>query len=572
MQLVTTTDEHLTAREPADAVVPLDLLLASATRSPLAALLPDSSTLRWAAALGRRPGSTGSRLSALIRESGRVLAGTTTISVPRRDRRFADPAWSENPLLRRLLQFYLACGDTAQQLVDDAELGPADRLRVSLLVDNLRHALAPSNVPLLNPTSAKSAVDSGGLSLMRGLRHILQDLSSAPRLPAMVEPGAFSVGEDLATSPGAVIFRNDQLELMQYAAQTRKVHPVPLLIVPPTINKYYVIDLARKRSFVEYATSLGHQVFVISWRNPDVRHSHWGFDTYVQAILDAHKVVRSTTSSHQAAMLGLCSGGILASIAAAHLAHLGRGGELAALLLAVTLLDQAPAGTASALLSPAAADVAKKLSRRRGFLDGADLAQVFAWLRPGDLIWNYWVNNYLLGKKPPSFDILFWNSDTVRMTSAMHADFLDLALDNSLTKAGALRVLGTPIDLSVITADAYVAAGSRDHITPWESCYKSVGMFGGVTRFVLSNGGHVAALVNPPGNNKAGYRVGSSDGLAQSSAKWLQTSEEYSGSWWTDALTWLSERSGEKVPAPASLGSNDFPPIGAAPGTYVFDK
>ena len=332
------------------------------------------------------------------------------------------------------------------------------------------------------------------------------------------------------------------LELIQYAPQTDEVYEVPALVVPPTINKFYAIDLAPERSLVEYGVRQGRQMFVISWRNPDSRHASWNLDTYVRAVLDALDAVEEITGSAQTVLGGVCSGGILASMAAAYLAGIGRQDRLAALCLAVTVIDNHDAGTAAALVDERLASRAKAKSARKGYLDGRALAEVFAWLRPGDLVWNYWVNNYLLGKRPPAFDILFWNSDTTRMTAALHADFVDLAMENSLTRPGALTVLGVPIDLGKITVDSYVVAGITDHITPWENCYRSAQLFGGTTRFVLSTSGHIAALVNPPGNPKASFHT--NDDLTSDAKVWLKGSDVHEGTWWTDLGLWLDERCG----------------------------
>ena len=360
------------------------------------------------------------------------------------------------------------------------------------------------------------------------------------------------------------------LELIQYAPQTDEVYEVPALVVPPTINKFYAIDLAPERSLVEFGVRQGRQMFVISWRNPDSRHASWNLDTYVRAVLDALEAVEEITGSEQTVLGGVCSGGILASITAAYLAGIGRQDRLAALCLAVTVIDNQDAGTASALVDERLAGWPRPSPRAAGYLDGKALAEVFAWLRPGDLVWNYWVNNYLLGKRPPAFDILFWNSDTTRMTAALHADFIDLALQNSLTRPGALTVLGVPIDLGKITVDSYVVAGITDHITPWESCYRSARLFGGSTRFVLSTSGHIAALVNPPGNPKASFHTG--DDLTSDATVWLKAAEVHQGSWWTDLGRWLDEHTGAQRPAPTELGSHRLSVLAEAPGTYVLDK
>jgi polyhydroxyalkanoate synthase len=395
-------------------------------------------------------------------------------------------------------------------------------------------------------------------------------MATPPRIPEMVDTSAFEVGRNIAVTPGAVVLRTDVLEVIQYRPQTERVRQIPLLIVPPTINKYYALDLAPNRSLVEYLVRGGQQVFVISWRNPDARHAAWGLDTYVQSVLDALTAVQRICESDQAALIGVCAGGIIASATAAHLAATGQQGRLAASGLFVTVLDNTRAGTAAALTDRRLAAAAIAQSRRRGYLDGRSLAEVFAWLRPGDLVWNYWVNNYLLGRTPPAFDILFWNADTTRMPAQLHADFVRLAMDNELVTPGALSVLGMPVDLSRVDVDSYLVAGVADHITPWQNCYRSTQLLGGESRFILSTSGHIAALVNPPDNPKASWQT-NKDNPADPQ-DWLRTAHTEQGSWWPDLLAWLGERCGSDKPTPQNLGGAGLPPLIDAPGTYVFDS
>ena len=558
------------AADLADRAAPLDALLIDAALGPVRRFAPDASTAKWVAALVRRPSTTARRVWSFATETGRITVGTSTLTPSKRDRRFVDEAWTTNPVLRRMVQVYLAGGQTLEQLVADAGLGWRDEQRMRFLTENLLEALAPSNVPLVNPASTKMAIDTAGESVARGATQLARDLASPPRIPEMVDKSAFEVGRNLAVTPGAVVLRTEVFELIQYAPQTEQVREVPLLLVPPTINKYYALDLAPDRSLVEFLVREGQQVFVMSWRNPDARHTTWNFDTYVQAILEALDAVERISGSERTVLGGICSGGILASIAAAYLAANGRQERLAAFALAVTVLDNAQAGMASALGNRRLARAAKANSRRRGYLDGRALAEVFAWLRPGDLVWNYWVNNYLLGKTPPAFDILFWNADTTRMPAGLHADFVDLAMDNTLVTRGALTVLGVPIDLSRVDTDAYVVAGIADHITPWQNCYRTTQLLGGSSRFVLSTSGHIAALVNPPGNPKASFQV-NKDNPADP-AEWLKTAETQHGTWWTDASAWLAEHCGTKRPAHEQLGGGGLRPLVEAPGTYVFDR
>ena len=559
-----------TQAQLADDAAPLDVLLVDAALGPTRRWLPDLSTARWAVSVARRPRTTARRLGGLGKEVGLVVAGKSTVTPHRGDRRFSDVAWTENPLLRRLVQLYLSAGKTVDQLVEDAGLDPRDRKRVAFFFDNLVEALAPSNVPLVNPASAKAAIDTAGLSLVRGGSQLVKDLASAPRIPEMVDASGFRIGENVAATPGAVVFRSDVLELIQYAPETPEVYEVPLLIVPPTINKYYAIDLAPERSLVEFSVRQGRQVFVISWRNPDSRHAAWDFDTYVGAVLEALEAVEEVTGSATTMLGGICSGGILASMTAAYLAGIGRQDRLAGLCLAVTVIDNHDAGTVAALSDPRLAELAKRRSARKGYLDGRALAEVFAWLRPGDLIWNYWVNNYLLGRRPPAFDILFWNADTTRMTAGLHADFVDMAVSNSLTRPGGITVLGVPLDLGKVTVDSYVVAGIADHLCKWESCYQTTQLLGGTTKFVLSTSGHIAAMVNPPGNEKASFQTAASN--PDDAEAWLGSASKVKGSWWNDYVEWLAERTGPERNKPRRLGSAAFEPLCDAPGTYVLDR
>lgn len=553
-----------------DVAAPLDQLLTQAALGPLRRMFPGSSAIRFVGAMAQRPDRVATRVGDLLSELGRVVAGTSEVSAPRSDRRFADPAWQDNAVLHRVMQAYLAASATAEGIVHDVPMHWRDAERVSFAVSNLIEALSPTNNPLLSPSAWKSVIDSGGANVVRGPRNLVHDLASPPRIPSMVEPDDFTVGTDLAVSPGAVVYRAPMFELIQYAPQTETVREAPLLIIPPTINKFYVLDLAPGRSLVEYLVKQGQQVFVMSWRNPDARHAKWGFDEYAAAMTEAFDVVTAITKAESAHVVAACSGGLIAGLAAARAAAIGQSGRLASLSLLVTMIDQEHAGVAGSLIDERTARAAIAKSRRKGYLDGRSLAEVFAWLRPSDLIWNYWVNNYLQGKRPPKFDILFWNADTTRMTARLHSDFVDAALGNKFGKPGAIEVLGTPIDLGQITVDSYVVAGSADHICPWTNCYTSSQLLGGKVRFVLSTNGHIAALVNPPGNPKSSYQV--SDDTTLDVADWRAAATTESGSWWPDYVAWLADRSGADIPAPTELGCIEYPPLEAAPGSYVLDK
>jgi polyhydroxyalkanoate synthase subunit PhaC len=556
--------------DDADAASALDLLLSDAALGVARRFLPSSSTLRFAAGLARRPRTVARRGASLASELASIAAGRSAIAPGRKDRRFADPAWASNPLLRGTVQAYLAWAGTVESLLADADLGWRDNERMRFVLSNLIDAASPSNNPLVNPSSWKAAIDSGGLSTLRGLRSLASDLAAPPRVPAMVAPDAFEVGRDLAVTPGAVVARSDIAELIQYEPVTDAVHRFPLLIVPPMINKFYITDLAPGRSMVEYLVGQGHQVFVLSWRNPDARHRDWDLDSYGGAVVEALGALRAICEVPQASVCALCSGGIASAMVAAHLSTTGKLGELATLCLGVTVLDQAQAGTASAMIDRRTASLAMAASRSRGYLDGRSLAEVFAWLRPNDLIWNYWVNNYLQGQTPPPFDILYWNADTTRLPAAVHRDFIEIALANALTKPGEATMLGSPVDLSKVDVDSYLVAGIADHLCPWQSCYRSTQLLGGTSRFVLSTSGHIASMVNPPTNPKATFQTGPDN--PSDPRTWLRAAQTVPGSWWPNYSAWLAERSGGQKDRPPGLGGAGFAPLESAPGTYVLDR
>jgi polyhydroxyalkanoate synthase len=547
----------------------LDILLTDANRSTRQRFLPGAEAVKLGAGLARRPGRVARRAGRLGADLVRVAAGSARIEPPRGDRRFADPAWTESWLFARLMQGYLAAGRTLDELIDDAGLELQDERRVRFAAENLFDALAPTNFPWSNPAALKAAIETGGTNFVRGARNLARDMSSPPRLPASTDPAHFTVGEDLAATPGSVVLRTEQFELIRYAPQTGTVRSVPLLSVPPMVNRFYLVDLAPGRSLIEYLVGRGQQVFAMSWRNPGEQQRGWGLESYAASALEAFEAVCAITGSDRCHLAGNCSGGALVSSLAAHLADRGEPERVAGIMLGVCVIDSERAGMASAFMSREVAAASVADVARRGYLDGRALQGVFAWLRPNDLIWSYVVNNYLLGKQPPAFDILYWNADTTNLPAALHRDLAELALTNALAEPGGLTLLGTPIDLGEVRTDAYIVAGIADHITPWESCYRTTQLLGGESRFVLSTSGHVAALVNPPGNPKATYRTGGGPHPPQAEA-WLEASRKQAGTWWADWDAWLAERSGPQRKAPASLGAEGFEPSGPAPGTYVF--
>jgi polyhydroxyalkanoate synthase len=521
-----------------------------------------------AAGLARRPDRPVRRVGALGAELARAVAGRSELQPAKGDRRFADRAWDDNPVLRRLLQAYLAVGDGVDGLITDSELDWRSERQARFAAGNVLDAVAPTNFPWSNPAVMKETVDQRGTNLVRGARQALRDLSRSPRLPQSVDASGFSVGENLAVTPGSVVLRTEVFELIHYRPQTKQVREIPMLIVPPTINKFYVLDLAPGRSVVEYLVRQGQQVFVMSWRNPDQEQGHFDLDTYAEAVLEARDVAASISGQDSAHVTAACSGGIISAGALGHLAAEGGLGKVASLTLLVCALDNARAGTASALTTREAAAAAIAESARKGYLDGQALAGVFAWLRPNDLVWGYVVNNYLLGRKPPAFDVLFWNQDTVRLAAGLHRDFIRIALANSLTRPGATRVLDSPVDLGTVDVPSYTVAGLKDHIVPWENAYSSAELLGGDSRFVLSTSGHIQALVNPPGpDSRSSYRV--ADEHPAEPQAFLDRAEAQQGSWWPDWAEWLSQRSGSLRPAPKRLGDQQHRATAKAPGTYV---
>lgn len=563
----------MTAEQSADPDVAtgLDMLLSDGALGPLRRILPGGAGLRMAAALATKPVTLTRRGAGLAAELAKIGVGASELEPGPKDKRYADPAWTENPLLHRLVQAHIAAGGTAADLVEDAGLDWADHERIQFAVSNVVDALAPSN-SLLNPALWQEARKTGGASIVSGVRRLVGDLASKPRVPSMVEPDAFTVGEDVACTPGAVVLRTPVFELIQYLPQTPTVRETPLLIIPPTINKYYVADLAPGRSIVENLLKSGQQVFLMSWRNPTEEHAAWDLDTYGSAILDAMAACETISRRTSTALMAFCSGGIITSMLLGHLAATGAQERVASVTFAVTVLDQAKAGTTGALLDPDTARQAVEASQKKGYLDGRTLAEVFAWLRPNDLIWSYWVNNYLKGRPPKAFDILFWNADTTRMTAGLHRDFIDIAVANALVVPNSTTMLGTPVDLSKVDRDMYVIAGIADHLCAWQSCFRTTQLLGGESRFVLSTSGHIASLVNPPGNPKASFRVAppaSRTPTPINADAWLAVAETVKGSWWPDHAEWLGERSGDEVDAPAELGGRGLHALVPAPGDYV---
>lgn len=516
----------------------------------------------------KQPGLVLEQQAAFARDLTAALAGNADLTPAKGDRRFADGAWQQNPFYRLYLQGYLAWSRALGGFVDKAAVDDRTRERIRYVVSLATEALAPTNSFPGNPAAIKKALDSGGASVLAGLKQMLADLAGNQGMPAQVDREAFRVGGNLAQSPGAVVFSNEVLELIQYAPTTAEVHARPQLIVPPQINKFYVFDLSPGKSIVGHLVGSGFQVFAVSWRNPAAAQRDWDMDTYAAALLEAIAVVREITGAADVNLHAACSGAMTVSSLLGHLAAKGERPVHAATLM-VAVLGAGAESQLGLFVTPETIAAAKRASAAKGGLDGQEMGRVFAWLRPNDLVWNYWVNNYLMGQAPPAFDVLYWNNDTTRLPARFHGQLLDIFAGDLLRRPGSFSVLGTPVDLGQVDCDKFVLAGITDHITPWQGVYELARTLGGSGEFVLSSSGHIQSLLNPPGNPKAKYFVNPE--TPESPEQWLAGAQERSGSWWEHWREWLAARSGPLVPAPAALGSERHPPGVPAPGRYVVE-
>jgi polyhydroxyalkanoate synthase len=508
------------------------------------------------------------RAAELAREQVRIAVGTSTVEPGPKDRRFTDETWTNNPVYKRIVQSYLALDEQVHGLVDDLDIDEKSRLRTEFLAALATDAIAPTNTLLGNPAALREARRTKGRSLVDGARHALHDIRNNGGMPSMVDSRPFTPGDNVAATPGSVVFRNEVLEVIQYQPTTAKVYQRPMLVVPPQINKFYILDLAPGRSLFEHLVDQGHQVFAISWRNPGPEHRDWNLDTYCAAILEATDAALEITGASDLNLLGVCAGGITSAALLGHLAAVGDRRIRSASFL-VTIIDWDVPSTMGTMISRPVVEAATRRSQRQGILKGDDLNKIFAWLRPNDLVWNYVVNNYLMGKNPPAFDVLAWNGDSTNLPAALHSDFMNIAIDNALTRPGAVEVLDTPVDLGAVDCPSFVVGAITDHITPWEACYETVNLLGGSPEFVLSSQGHIQALVNPAGNPKGKYYVNTDQ--ADSAEAWRTNAVEQQGSWWDHWATWLKPHGGRKVNAPTELGSEAWAPIMPAPGAYVLN-
>ncbi|MBO0780819.1 MAG: class I poly(R)-hydroxyalkanoic acid synthase [Ktedonobacteraceae bacterium] len=484
------------------------------------------------------------------------------------DKRFSAPDWQLNPLFDFLKQSYLLIATTLLKTASEMEgLDAKQQRKLIFYLRQFLDAISPTNMLFTNPQVIHETIQSRGQNLVRGMEHLIRDIQ-AGRLK-MTDTDAFAPGRNLAMTPGQVIYRNKLVELIQYASSTEKTYAIPLLFIPPWINKYYILDMQPQNSLVKFLVEQGYTVFVVSWKNPDTSMEETTFEDYltlgVLAVLD---VIKEITGSPKVNVVGYCIGGTLLAMALSYLA--ARGGETVnAATFLVSLLDFSEVGDTSVFMDEPQVEYVERQMMQRGYLDSRSMATMFNLLRANDLIWSNVINNYLMGKEPPAFDLLYWNSDGTRMTRAAHSFYLrNTYLENNLIKPNKIVLKGIPINLRQIRQDIYAIGTQQDHIVPWQSAWQISQLVSGLVRFVLVGSGHIAGVISPPGKGK-GYRT--NDMIVETAERWLEGAEQHPGNWWTDWVKWLSSRSGEQVPVP-SVGSSTHPPIIPAPGSYVLEK
>jgi polyhydroxyalkanoate synthase len=559
------------AAESAAAVLaPEAEVLASADSAGLG-----QSTLAVLRRAARHPAATGSatlRFWASVALAGPVAAArwmgvdaAPPVPVPEGDKRFADRTWNDNPAFFTLRQSYLAAAQLMTELLAAGAGNEMDDAKAKLATGLLMDALAPTNFLFTNPAALKRAMETAGASLAAGAGNFVDDLINNGGRPRQVDTRPFRIGKNLAATPGKIVFKNDLMELIQYAPQTDKVRAVPVLASPPWINKYYVMDLAPGRSFLEWAVQHQRTVFAISYRNPDPSMSGVTLDDYLIAgPREAMDVIGEITGAPKIDIIGLCLGGALTAMLAAYLAEKGDD-RLGSITLLNTLLDYSEPGVLGAFTDEKTVARLERQMAAKGVLEGRQMAGTFDVLRANDLIFNYVVSNWLMGENPPAFDILAWNGDSTRMPAAMHSFYLrSLYMRNELA-TGQLELAGQRLSLSDVKTDTYVVGAINDHIVPWHGSYKTGALMGGPVRYVLSSGGHIAGIVNPPGP-KAWYEA-ADYGTADPEA-WRSSNSKHRGSWWEDWTAWSDERAGAYV-KPPPMGNKQHPATADAPGQYV---
>jgi polyhydroxyalkanoate synthase len=508
-------------------------------------------------------------------ELGRLAAGETRLTPEPGDRRFNDPAWQENPLYSGLLQAYLALRQSLARYAKNASRDERQVERTQFLLAQLGDALAPSNFLLGNPAALRRARESRGLSLVRGAKNLLGDIAKRRPIPSQVDESAFEVGGNLAVTPGTVVLRSEMFELIQYAPQTAQVHQRPILVVPSIVNKYYVFDIAPGRSLLEYFVQKGLTVFVMVWRNPQPRRDRWGMPDYQDAIDAAIDATRAITKIEDVNLWAVCGAGPVAVALAGYYAATAKN-KIHSLVLVVSPLDMqamsnAPGIGAFAEQQPEPAKAAIRKTLRNKRISAREFTLLFAMLRANELIWNYWVSNYLMGNTPSAFDVLYWNADATGMTAQFNHDFSAFVEANPFVTPCAMKVRGKAIaDLSKLGIDSYVLGAANDHLCIWQGVYRSAQLLGPRSQFVLGNSGHIQTIVCPPGNPKASFCT--NEALPATAQEWLQSSTRHSGSWWDHCVAWTSARAGALVAAPKRAGNRKYPAICAAPGVYVHER
>jgi len=486
------------------------------------------------------------------------------------DGRFRDQAWSEAAAFNFIKQAYLLSNRWIMDTIDDVRgLDDHSRRKLRFFTGQMTDALAPSNFILSNPEVLRTTIRTRGKNLLRGLANLLRDLDEGegPMPFRMSDPDAFTVGENLANTPGDVIYQNDLMQLIQYRPTTETVHRRPLLVIPPWINKYYILDLGEKKSFIRYWVEHGHTVFVVSWLNPGPELAHKNFEDYMlEGPIAAMDAIEQATGERELNTVGYCIGGTLLGCTLAWLAARGDDRIKSATYLN-SLLDFSEVGDLEVFIDEDAVSKLEKAMNKQGYLEGASMATAFNMLRANSLIWSFFVNNYLLGRDTAPFDLLYWNSDATRMPAAMHSFYLrNMYLQNRLREPGGIELAGTPIDLGQVKVPSYFASAIEDHIAPWISCYRGSRYLGGPVRFVLGGSGHIAGIINPPDRKKYGYRFNEDSDLAPDA--WLQGAKQFEGSWWPDWVAWAEQFGGGEVKARHAAEGN-LPVIEPAPGAYL---
>ena len=496
--------------------------------------------------------------------------GLTDSSV-QKDKRFAGDAWASNPVATFSAAAYLLNSRTLMGLADAVDADEKTRARVRFAVEQWMAASAPSNFLAFNAEAQKKAIETKGESIALGLKNLLHDVQQGH--VSMTDESVFEVGKNVATTEGAVVFENELFQLIEYKPLTAKVYEKPFLLVPPCINKFYILDLQPENSLIRYAVSQGHRTFVVSWRNPDASLGDKTWDNYIEdAAIKAIEVTQEITGAKQLNALGFCVGGTILSTALAVLAARGEKPVASATLL-TTLLDFTDTGILDIFIDESFVQYREQQMGQGGLLKGQELASTFSFLRPNDLVWNYVVGNYLKGETPPPFDLLYWNSDSTNLPGPFYAWYLrNTYLENKLVKPGAATVCGEKIDFGKVDLPVYVYGSREDHIVPIGGAYASTQVFPGKKRFVMGASGHIAGVINPPAKGKRSHWIGSDTKFPKTAEQWIASAKEHPGSWWTDWSDWLKSHAGKQVAAPKTYGKTGFKPIEPAPGRYVKAK